>query len=740
MALAVTVYFLWILVAAGYVDVPYWDQWNLVNPGEPAPLWLRNNEHLIVFPRLFFWIDDVVFRGRNQFNIAAILGIQALQGAVLVLLARTLGYRSRPALFLAVCTAGVILFATCQRENFTWGFQVQFVLVFAAFSTGAYALTRYASHRSPYWLAAAVAAGVVSCGSMANGVAALPILAVLALGMRRPRAAAVLLAAAVIVTAIFFVGYVPGPRLPHVANPIRHLIIYGLAYLGNPFARTITGARLWPFERIVSLSAWWGLGVAALAALALLLAVARTPWLAGYRFSPPFGDPERAANIGGPDEIEREGTEESQNAGLALASIILFTLAAVAVTAAGRGVSADDGQALAIRYATSVVPLLVASLFLVGHALSAWTRTAWARGLGALGASLLLLTFALLGQGTLDDAVSHTNGVEVGMLALAVGAHDNNALQMLWAEDIDFIANSADLRAKRRSLFSEPWARSVGRPLSELVDLGVGGRCEGTLAGMAPPPVTASTGGNTGISPNGSVWAPHDQQPTRTIVLASAGRVVGLGRINAEIRDIKDGGFRRKHAPVTWHGEMAPGRFGDVAAYLMIKGGRRACKFAEDVTGAVPVSSWADPSQAQVPLKVLDVRTKGQFPINGSYPDTGAPTRPGVFYGSWAGSDANTGSVTLLYGPLPDKAVAVLVPILEGPGAGAGSISARLTPSGQMLGRVEPNGDIHWAWWRVALPHQFAGQRIEITATDGGSAWGQWIAVGSAYAELAAGR
>ena len=125
-----------------HTAIPFYDQLDLSTPTEiQRNLFKRHNEHLIVLPRLGFLLDFALTRGGNGVNIAT---IQLIQAAHALLLAWVVAAgRDRDSVCPATAAAGrwpdplVLGFALCivfsaqQFENLAWGFQTQFVGVFA---------------------------------------------------------------------------------------------------------------------------------------------------------------------------------------------------------------------------------------------------------------------------------------------------------------------------------------------------------------------------------------------------------------------------------------------------------------------------------------------------------------------------------------------------------------------------------------------------------------------------------
>jgi hypothetical protein len=198
-----------IWMALAWSPLPFWDQWESVFEymalkDQGPHLWQlvgQHNEHRIVFPRLVFLADLAVFGGANRLLFPLLLLIQLAHAALLI------GHgRPRPTdwvRFGPVAAAVVALMVSLtQAENLFWGFQIQFVGVFACASGAYFLLARSvvaARARAP-WLGpfvGSLALLVVSIFTMANGVAAAILAVVLALVLRAP--ARILISLAVIV-------------------------------------------------------------------------------------------------------------------------------------------------------------------------------------------------------------------------------------------------------------------------------------------------------------------------------------------------------------------------------------------------------------------------------------------------------------------------------------------------------------------------------------------------------------
>ncbi len=118
----------------------------------------------------------------------------------------------------------------------------------------------------------------------------------------------------------------------------------------------------------------------------------------------------------------------------------------------------------------------------------------------------------------------------------------------------------------------------------------------------------------------------------------------------------------------------------------------------------------------------------GVFPATGTPAPMGAP--PAQFFGSWAkGGDANVGTLRMSLLD-PEGSSTIGIPVVTGPVTRGLSIVVRDHSTGADLARMDPPPVLtRWKLWRVDLPPN-PRLVIDIVATDHGSDWGQWLAVG----------
>jgi hypothetical protein len=158
------------------VNVPFWDQWDLVpllqqhNHGitNYSGLFAQHNEHRLVFPRLLM----VILATLSHWNVILEMMVSIVLAAagfafIYSMLVRTI---HKPALrLLAATLLAIILFSPIQQENWLWGWQMQWYLNTLGLAAAVWALTTW--RKSPGWrVLVAIAASTVATYSLASGV------------------------------------------------------------------------------------------------------------------------------------------------------------------------------------------------------------------------------------------------------------------------------------------------------------------------------------------------------------------------------------------------------------------------------------------------------------------------------------------------------------------------------------------------------------------------------------------
>ncbi len=230
-----------------YSPVPYWDMWNgyvdfyvKVLDGNWSAWWAQHNEHRILLARLFFWIDLHWLRGSVWFLLLINYMLMAITCFTFWQLSKEV--KSPGSNFIGLF---LVIWLTCwsQSENLVWGFQSQFFLAqllpLLAFIQLNKSAVDTKKNSQAFFLACF--AGVLSLGTMANGVLVLPImlLYVLFSGFSWRRVA-IIAALCLFGLLVYFYNY---HKVAHhhgslsealSQNPLG-LIRYVCLYLGGPF-------------------------------------------------------------------------------------------------------------------------------------------------------------------------------------------------------------------------------------------------------------------------------------------------------------------------------------------------------------------------------------------------------------------------------------------------------------------------------------------------------------------------
>ncbi|MFC3080441.1 hypothetical protein ACFODL_20265 [Phenylobacterium terrae] len=524
-------------VAGAYSPTPFFDQWGVVfdyasidSVGDfLAVLFRQSNEHRILFPRLIFFTDLYVFRGGNVLNLASTFAVQA---ASLALLARLAWDADRKAASLILAgLAAALMFSFGQWENFLWGFQVQFVLVYAAGAGSIYLFYRaFAGDGRPDYRtwAASLLLLVVSAFSMANGVIAGAAAVAVGLLARLPARALGLHAAATgLVLAIYLIGYqgVPGhSKLDAVLTTPLLFAEYVATYLGN-------------------LARFHGLPESqALGAVGLILALAAAARVALGRDK----SPER----------------------LALVGVMAFIIATAMVTGAGR-LGFGLLQAFSSRYLTPTswfwavqaifwLPLIAARLRLANFAATAAV---------ALAALVFLYDLQVDSR---PDFYHRATQTRAASDILLTGANDPEPLLMIhW--DMSLLDKGAGiLRDRRLSLYREGAHLWVGRRIDQVATLAGREACLGAFDVLETAPKGAALRGL------GWAWDVADDRPVDRIVVTDGGGVViGLGGASFMPRgDVMDAVDVVDEELVGWSAVIRRPKQPEIVAYAALRDGR----------------------------------------------------------------------------------------------------------------------------------------------------------------------
>jgi hypothetical protein len=322
-----------ILIVSRYHSSGLWsDQWELVGKlmrtGGKLPLselWAQHNEHRVPVAWILGLLDLRLFGGRNISLSVEILLVQAAGALLLIAMFRRFSGGRGPILTIA----GLALFCAftpLQMENFTWGFQVTFVLAAlagpAAFAAAIFHSAAVSSD-TRRWISlplvlSLAAAFTAECG-LAAGLTVWPILILLGFALRFPVKSQILTATvAIAAVALYFTGYHSPSYHADPLQTLRHpgaIVKYVVTYFGCTWDGTLPSSSSVPTVSEL------------LTGLAILLALAGSARL-GMRRKPPA------------DRLQ-----------CFLAANMLFAIATAVLTSLGR-LSFGIDQATSGRYQT----------------------------------------------------------------------------------------------------------------------------------------------------------------------------------------------------------------------------------------------------------------------------------------------------------------------------------------------------------------------------------------------------
>jgi hypothetical protein len=473
-------------------SVPWADQWVIVQDvmrrqhGEPLwPIvWTPYWGHRLVIPRLLFLADA------HWLSLASLTWLTMLLqfvhiGLLLTLAWLLLGKRS-PALFMiAIAVILNLMLSPFQMENFTWGMQTMFPLVFVA-ATAAFLCLQLGS------VAFCIALGLISSLTMPNGILVWPVLAIQAVYLKQSRRVITALAAiGAAVIAAYLWHYVRPPELGMGAvgilrHPIDSIMLLGLI-VGSPFRFTI------PSDVVV--------GILTLAVTGYLVIRAnKQKWFS------------------------------------ALFAIVLFSFLSSLSLVAGRltpqALHVDSRDPLPGRYFTMICLLWVSIGLLALCTVPSQRHRAWL--FGFYGILLAGLMFASVRRQLIeaDDWADFFLGTDAAGSGFLVNAPDEQLLSILWPAKAEREERVEFLRQQSLALFHETRAAWMGKRVADLFPPATEG-CIGAIEKKVN--LDASS-----WRVQGWAWNPHASTSPDDILLTDAtGRIIGLGR----------GGLRHGYIP-----------------------------------------------------------------------------------------------------------------------------------------------------------------------------------------------
>jgi hypothetical protein len=162
------------------------------------------------------------------------------------------------------------------------------------------------------------------------------------------------------------------------------------------------------------------------------------------------------------------------------------------------------------------------------------------------------------------------------------------------------------------------------------------------------------------------------------------------------------------------------------SAYVSVGATKKLLKLSESYS--FPVVTIAAKEQTRTPIPSVTWRMDAGWVSNGMGPFAPSDVLPpSPAYGSWHGSDGNTGEIASSEITAPENGC-VIVPVLHGPSTKGLSVELLDTEQGTSFGRAPmQDRDVQWEFWRIPVPESV--MRFRIVARDQGQGLGQWLAI-----------
>ncbi|WP_145727546.1 hypothetical protein [Nitrospirillum viridazoti] len=662
-----------------------------------ADLFDQHNEHRIFFPRLIFFLDYLVANNTNTVDLTFNVLIAA--GTLFSILALYRKLEKDRGIYLGFAAIGTaILFSLSQRENFLWGFQVQFFGAVAA-AAGAFLAFAVSIERARRGVAAmgprclAYVLVLVDTYTLSNGILAAFLLIPMALALRAGRAIVLAtLGWALLLAVSYFLNFHPvqghSPYLYSLTHPLDYLG-YLSGYLGNLV--TCLGIA----EPLRSRAA---ILLGAIGLLLTLAALARSL-----------------------------RTWDEPPARVALLALMLFVLGTAMLTALGR-ITFGMEQAFSGRYVTPV------SVFWVAH-ICYWAPLRRLRD--GLGLGLALAGAVVVAGLTLCAVKGHLRGWQEGNAqalttakardAILSDVRDVSTYQSVFPVAEVIVQHVPFMRNHHLSVFADPDNRLLGQKPDWLA-VTLANRCIGAFDLTA---LLSSSGGELSLAATGWAWdQARGKAVARLLFTDAAGMVVGYAGGGWPRPDVRLAIPAVRSGAVGWTGFLKAAPATLVRAYALLPG-HRACVVGEKITPSddshlVPLSSLgAAISVSSAPA------LSGGWSQDGQNAAAGSLSLDEVVYGSWSGTDGNVGEMRV--GPFTATHSRIAFPMVTGPHA-ENQVAVLLdAETGIELRRYPLFTSLTWTGLEIQLPEAAVGKAVVLEFRDQGTGWGEWSAVGGLH-------
>ena len=162
------------------VNVPFWDEWSLIDLFEHAQAHklsladfvAQNNEHRLVFPKLIFLVIEQTASWNPRVEMFLSVLLCAAGAFVLQWMVRRTLQLSRLGTLVIAFVMSLLLFSPCQHENWLWGYQLGCFLLNLCVIAGVAVPCLNVRRTAKFFMAATCA--VVATFSGGNGITLWP--------------------------------------------------------------------------------------------------------------------------------------------------------------------------------------------------------------------------------------------------------------------------------------------------------------------------------------------------------------------------------------------------------------------------------------------------------------------------------------------------------------------------------------------------------------------------------------
>lgn len=538
------------IVFHDYVRLPHYDEWDMI--GHWYKTWRdtdsswwhlfdQHNEHRIAVPRLIFFSDLKWFEGSGIFTLGCLISIQLIHSIFLyALVCKSLRFK----LGASLITGGLVvllMFSALQIRNLVWGFQLQFVGVFALSTLAFFSLLQHTPTRThpnsriselPFALGIMFSIGATF--TMANGLLTWPIGLLIGAQQRWPlRKFFFFLACGCITWFGYFHNFEfnPGHVNPWKAlESIWILIQYVAIYIGHPIS---------PFWQELAM----GIGMAGI----LITTVSVILFI-----------------------FDKDNARFDSKASRTLLAVSIFILLTALITGLGR-VNFGLEQAASSRYSTPAVIYWISSITILLTVQLKNSRTKAA--LRHLSGFLIFsaIASAITYQFKVPEIAEHLARTRMAAASsLWAGVYDESTIHHIYPRPKQVMDKIGILQEGRLSLFSIDAATLVGQPLNARLVMASGNDCTGHI-----DKVKMVKSDNNGIRLVG--WAINTQTQKRAdpVVFVTNNVINGIafsGKQRPDVEkifpEISDSGWLG-YAKI-WPGET-------LQAYAVVSDGQAAC-------------------------------------------------------------------------------------------------------------------------------------------------------------------